>query len=116
METTETNDRPLGLRLLAVGLWIVTSVLSFLLITGVLDLITRIYAAFWGGSRFYGDAYWGIVTLRQLLSLPLALLSIGVIIGSGEYHVRHFNEPSSWALFARILAVEVALLMLTLML
>jgi hypothetical protein len=108
-EEERLTRKKTGLGVLAFILWAGTSAASFVLIPTVLDMVARIYAAFWGGSDFYGRSYWGIVAIRQFLAIPLAVLSIGVIIGGAEYHTKHFNRPASWKLFARTFAAEVAL-------
>ena len=102
--------------ILAIVLWAGTAAGGFLLIPAVLDLVIRSYARFWGDTNLYGRAYWGSVTLRNLLILPLASLYLVMVVGGAEYHSRHFNEMGSWRLFARTIAVEVSLFILSLML
>ena len=102
--------------ILAIVLWAGTAAGGFLLIPTVLDLVTRTYARFWGDTNLYGPAYWGAVTLRNLLILPLACLYLAMVIGGAEYHSRRFNETRSWRLFTRTIAVEVSLFILALML
>ncbi len=98
---------------LAVVLWGVTTVFGFVLISEILDLAMRIYAAFWGQPGAYTKAYWGAVTVRQLLVLPLAMAVIAVAIGGAEYHTRYVGTPASWRLFARTLAAELGVWLLT---
>ena len=102
--------------ILAIVLWAGTAAGGFWLIPAVLDLVTRIYARFWGDADLYGAAYWGAVALRNVLVLPLACLYLIMVIGGAEYHSRHFNETRSWLLFTRTIAVEVSLFILMLML
>lgn len=94
----------------AAGLWLLTSALSFVLIPTVLDMSTRIYAAFWGDYGFYGRSYWSAVALRQFLTFPMTLFALMVIIGGAEYHSRNLGSPASWRMFGRTLALELALL------
>jgi hypothetical protein len=96
---------------LAVLLWVLTSVLSIVLIPVTLDVISSIFAAFWGAATPLGGSYWSIVFIRQILLIPLAILSVAIVIGGAEYHVRAFNTERSWALFSRTLALEVAVLL-----
>ncbi len=96
----------------ALTLWALTSVLAFVLIPAVLEIVLKIYAAFWGSYGFYGEVYRTGVALRQLLVLPLGLLAVGVIIGGGEYHYRHVGDGRSWKLFSETLAVELAIILL----
>jgi hypothetical protein len=116
MSTTNFFNKTIVLRGLAIVLWIASSVLALYALNGAADVATAIYAAFWAGGGPYGDAYYSSVALRQAVILPGSLLIVVVIVGGLEYSVRHFNTPSSWRLFARILGAEAALLLLMAML
>ncbi len=102
-----------GAAALAVGLWGATTVLGFALISRTLDLAMRIYAAFWGQPGAYTKAYWGAVTVRQFLILPLTMAVIAIAIGGAEYHARYVGTPTSWRLFVRTLAAELGVWLLT---
>lgn len=113
---TETLEERAQLWPRAVGivsLWVVTSVLSVVLIPTTIDLVTRIYAAFWADYTAYGPSYWRGVALRQFLVLPLAVLSVIVIIGGAETYMRHAGTHRSWLFATRTLAVEVGLLIMS---
>lgn len=111
---TELNTKPNRLETIGtVALWALASVLTFVLIPALLDIVLKIYAAFWGSYGFYGETYQISVAVRQFLTLPLGLLAVGVIIGGAEYHYRHVGEIASWKLFAETLAVEAAFFLLS---
>jgi hypothetical protein len=108
-------NKTLILKGLTVVLWIVSSVLALFALNGAADVATAIYAAFWAGGGPYGNAYYSSVMLRQMVILPGSLLIVATIIGGLEYSLRHFNTPSSWRLFARILGAEAGILLLVAM-
>ena len=99
--------------LIALGIWIVTGIVGFWLIPTTLDLVMRIAAAFWAEYGFYGKDYWAAVAIRQLSILPLGTLYVALLVGSGEYYYRNYGKPESWKVCARIIAVEIALIVLT---
>jgi hypothetical protein len=96
---------------LAAALWVITSVLSVVMIPFVLDVVTRVFTAFWGTGLPGGESYWTIVPIRQILTLPLGMFAVVIIIGGAEYHSRALNTERSWRLFAVTLALEVALVL-----
>ena len=99
---------------IAFALWACTAVLGFVAIPTVLDMVLRVYAAFWGDYGFYGSDYRGALVLRNLLVFPLAFLWLAIAVGGGEYHYKHFGQPRSWRLFARTIAVEISIFALAL--
>jgi len=115
MTTRHFFNKTLVLRGLAVVLWIASSVLALLALHGAVDVTATIYAAFWAEGGLYGDAYGGAVALRQIVVLFGSLIVVATIIGGLEYSLRHFNTPSLWRLFARILGVEAGILLLAAM-
>ncbi len=112
MTTARLFHKPIVLKGLAVVLWIVTSILALYALNAAADVVATIYAAFWAAGGPYGDAYYSAVALRQVVILPGSLLVVAVIIGSLEYHLRHFNTHSSWRLFGYILGAESGILLL----
>ena len=48
-------------------------------------------------------------TLSMVVVLILALVYIGFIFITAEYHRKNFNTPASWRLFAETLIVEAAI-------
>lgn len=111
---SDVGRRAPWLPMLAVALWALTAVLSVVIIPAALDVVTRIYAAFWGGGAPLDSAYWGIVFVRQMLTIPLAVFAVVVIIGGAEIHLRNFNTERSWALLCRTLALQMAIALVAL--
>jgi hypothetical protein len=93
------------------ALWLITAVVGLLEINMVLTMATRIYAHFWGDFGFYGSI---IITnaIRQFMVIPLALVLIAGVIGSGEYTYRNFGKPGALKIFGWIIAVELSILVL----
>ncbi len=112
MQKLSTRFQNKGLVALAAGLWLTVSVLVFFVIPATLDLVMRIYAAFWADGGFYGRVYQSAVGLRQLLVLPLSVVAVAVIIGGAEYQFQHFNTRQAWRILARAFAIELSLLLL----
>jgi hypothetical protein len=103
-----------GTALLAFVLWAVTSIVGLVEIYIIREMVLRVYSRFFSDERAYGNDYWGGVALGNCLVVVLAILWIGLAIGAGEYHYKHLGEPRSWRLFARVIAVEVSILVLAL--
>jgi hypothetical protein len=97
--------------LIVFALWIITSVVGLLEINTVQAIALRAYAHFWGDFGFYGSTFVPDA-IRQLLVLPLALILIATVIGSGEYSYRKIGEPGVWKIFGWIIAVELSILVL----
>ena len=101
---------------IAIALWIITSGVGFWLMPEILNLALRVYAAFWAEYGFYGRDYWGGVFIRQILLMPIGALYLITVVGCSEYYARNYGQPGSWKVFARVIAVEVTLIVLTAML
>ena len=113
----EENDLPsksTGLRALGVILWAVTSVLAFLEILIVREIVLRIYVHFAATGGSYERAYGGGVLLGVGAAMTMGVVCVGIVIGGGEYHFRNFGQPKSWRLFGWTIAAEVAILVLAL--
>ena len=96
-------------------LWAVTSAASFLLILPVIEMTLRMYASFWGDYGLYSEAYFGAASLRQYMAMFLGMLALVAIVGGAEFHYRFFNTEKSWQFFARVIAVEISLFILTIL-
>jgi len=99
---------------LALVLWAFTSVVSFLEILTVRAIAIRMYAHFAMTYGFYAREYMGAHALGMGTLVVMGIVCIGVAIGCGEYHLKHFGQPQSWKLFSRTIAAEVAILVLPL--
>jgi hypothetical protein len=99
---------------LALGLWALTSVVSFLEILTVRAIVLRIYSHFAVTSGFYARNAMAAQALGMGTLVIMGIACLAVAIGCGEYHLNHFNQPGSWRLFERTIAVEVAIFILPL--
>ncbi len=93
--------------------WALSSAGAVALALSVLDMVLRIYAAFWGEYNTYGPDYWGAVFIRQILILAFGAICLALIVGSAEYYSRNYGTPKAWKMMTRVVAVEVALAVLT---
>jgi len=103
-----------GLRLLAIGLWALTSVVAFLEILTVREIAMRVYAHFAVTGDLFAREYWGGQTVGVGAAVIMGVLCVGIIIAAGEYHMKHFGQPRSWRLFGRTIAFELSILVLAL--
>ena len=103
-----------GLVVLAVVLWMLTSVVSFLEILTVRAIVLRIYGRFAITYGFYSRGLRPAQGLGAATVFVMAIACMGVAIGCGEYHLNNFGQPQSWKLFTWTIAAEVAILVLAL--
>ena len=101
-----------GTALVTFILWAFTAILGLFEIVIIRDMVLRVYARFFASGQAYGADYWGGVALGQVLVVILAIVWIGLVLGAAEYHYKHFGQPKSWRLFARVIAVQLAILVL----
>ncbi len=112
---SEGRSLPLGrvgTAIAVFALWLVTAVLGMFEILLIRDMVLRIFSRFFGDERAYGADYWGGVALGQIIVIVMAIVWIGLVIGAAEYHYKYYGQPRSWRLFARVIAVELAILVL----
>ena len=93
------------------ALWLFTAIVGLLEINTVLRMAVRVYGHFWGDFGFYGSVLFPN-SVRMFLIVPLALLLIVAVVGSGEYSYRNFGEPGVLRIFSWIIAVELSILVL----
>ncbi len=111
------RKQQLRLAPLAITIWIIISAVGFWLIPQLLDSSMLVFASFFGGTSYlYGRDYWGGTFLRSVIAVILGVLLLAVMIGSAEYYFRNLGKPGSWTAFARIIAVEISLIVLTVIL
>jgi hypothetical protein len=84
---------------LAILLWLVTAAAAAVDLYALRQLYVTLYFRF-GGTLEVAQA------TAQFLVLVLALVWIAFVIGTAEYHQRHFGRPASWKLFGWSLAAE----------
>jgi len=91
------NKRPnILLNLVTIILWLISSIVGFLLIIPILNSITRIYAAFFADPSPIGLAFFLGVSIRNIALFILAILLLIGSIGGAEHHFRNINTPTSW--------------------
>jgi hypothetical protein len=103
-----------SLRLLVIGLWALTSVVAFLEILTVREIVMRVYAHFAVTGGFSAREYWRGQTVGIGAAVIMGVLCVGIIIAAGEYHMKHFGRPRSWRLFGWTIAFELSILVLAL--
>jgi len=107
----EQQPRRIPAAVLAVVLWIATAVLGLLDILAARDIVIGISA------RSGGD-YWAAVNMANWSVnwsvVIMAFVWITVVIGGGEYHRSRVGQRSSWRLFRWTIAIEAAILVLSL--
>ncbi len=104
-----TQANTLVNRAVTLILWLASIALLIADIYFVRELFFAIYA------RFSTDAavalLWG-----NIIVIVAAVLVVGFIIASGEYHRKHHGKPRSWRLFAWTFGVGLAIPALALLL
>jgi hypothetical protein len=101
---------------LAGMLWLASVAFAIIEIVFVRDLVLGGYA--WAVSWVdptrtpYDEAFWGGVTLSNLLVLLLALGVVVLAVGTGEFHAKHVGTRRSWLLFAWVFGVELGIFLL----
>ena len=112
-----TSKQRLLQAVIAITLWIIISGFGFWLIPQLLDSSMMIFASFFSGTNpLYGRDYWSGTFLRSLIAVILGASLLAVVIGSAEYYFTNLGKPGSWTVFARIIAVEISLIVLTILL
>ena len=110
---TETKRTDKLLVILAVFLWLVSSIAAFFLILPILDSLITIYAAFWADPNPVGRAFFLGATIRNIGVIVLAVLFVIGVIGGAEYYTRHFNTPKSWHFMFMTFSIELCLFLFT---
>ena len=91
--------------MLALILWLGSAFIGLLDLLVIRDLAILAVFAFNGGRAQAG--------LIGILAVFVgALLYIGLVIGSGEYHYRNLGQPDSWKLFSIVLLSQLFILIL----
>ena len=94
--------------MMALGLWVITTVLAFWLMLVIREMILRIYIQYLPASPA------GAVVLGTWIWLPLGILFIAVAIGGAEFHYWRVGQPISWKVFGWTLLIQLGILVLAL--
>lgn len=86
-------------RVLALILWVITLILGLYDIYFSREIFYSLYARF---STTPQPA----VLMGNALIVVLAILYIGFVILTGEYHLKHVGKPESWKLFYQTFIVQ----------
>lgn len=104
-----TQANTLFNRVVTLVLWLASIALLIADIYFLRELFFAIYA------RFSTDAavalLWG-----NIIVMVAAVVAVGFIIASGEYHRKHHGKPRSWRLFAWTFGIGLAIPALALLL
>ncbi len=87
-------------------LWLGTAIIGLFDILAIVDLIIAAVVALGGSVREVAP----IVMLMTYMGG--GTLYILAVIGGGDYHLKHFGQPSSWKLFSLTLLVQLFILLL----
>lgn len=98
-------------------LWLASAVVGIWQIALIREMLFRLIARFSAIPQSEYEIFKQANLASALgtwLIVILTIIWIAVFIGSAEYHYRHFREPRSWRLFAWIIGVQLAILLLAL--
>ena len=99
----------------AIGLYILTFVLGVVAFLAARRIVLSTHVRLFPGdvqAAQVGDG--GLQLVNIITTMVLVVRLIAVLIGGFEYHFRRVGQESSWRLFARTLAGELAILLLAL--
>jgi hypothetical protein len=103
------NNRPKILNvlysLITFILWLGTAIVGLLAAFFTRQTALRIYGFFSGNLKVAS-------LIGSVLFALLMIIWLVYVIGSGEYHIKHVNQPRSWAIIAIGFGVELVLLIL----
>ncbi len=102
MLTVQAGANRTLLGILAVGLWMVAT-------AGTIASIYWLRQIFLGLSMLLTGRVMDAEAVTPMLVALFGLVATVVIIGSTEYHRRHFLKPGSWKLLAWMIGIEAAL-------
>jgi hypothetical protein len=109
MEPKRISPSALATGSLVFILWLATVLAAVVEILLVQSIVVSLYARF-------GDDYATGLLLRNVSAVIMGIVCMIFVIGSGEFHLRHAGQASSWKLFAWTVGVELAILIIYLVL
>ena len=89
-------------RILAFILWVVTVILGIVDIYFAREIFFALYARF---STEAGPA----VAIGDVIIVVAALIYLGFVVMTSEYHLKNVGKHESWDVFTRTLVVELAI-------
>lgn len=109
------KTKKLSAAVIALILWLLTGAIGFWQIALLRELYFTLFAYFTTGNLASYDAFIQSQTAgatSNFFIIALAIIWIAVFLGSAEYHWRHIGQASSWRLFSRVFAAELAIFLL----
>ncbi len=105
--TSDGAHKPVGwlVRLLAVLVWIVTSVFGLVEIYLGRQAFVRMYGRF--SDNIYASSVFG-----NVVTVILALAWLGYVVIAGEYNLRRIETGKGWSLYAWAVGIELLILIL----
>ena len=91
---------------IAFALWVLTAVLGVLNIIYIRMIALRTYI------RFVPDGANALSLINILVMIFMAFFFVAAVIGGAEYHRTRYGSSDSWKWFARVLALETAVMLL----
>ena len=110
LETTAEKRQRRISAFFAILLWVVTAVFGVLNIVFIRLVVLRTYL------RFVPDGQGALSLLNILILFSAAIVFVAAVIGGAEYHRTRYGTRQSWEWFARVLALETAVMLLPLFL
>ncbi|MBU2611484.1 MAG: hypothetical protein KJ606_11175 [Chloroflexi bacterium] len=89
-------------RILALVLWLISLVLGLFDIYFAREIFYAIYARF---STQAGPA----ILIGNAIIFIMAIVYLGLVVMTSEYHVRNVGKPESWNLFTKTIVAELAI-------
>lgn len=102
MLTAQQGSNRMLLSILALALWLIS-------IAGAIASIYWVRQIFLASVMTFGGRVLEAESIAPFLVAFVGLVVVVVIIGSTEYHRRHFLKAGSWRLFAWMIGIEAAL-------
>lgn len=99
MEKIRTVITP---RVLALVLWVITLILGLFDIYFAREIFYAIYARF---STQAGPA----IAIGNAIIYIMAIVYLGFVVMTSEYHVKNVGKPESWNLFTKTIVAELAI-------
>lgn len=89
-------------RILALVLWLISLVLGLFNIYFAREIFYAIYARF---STLAGPA----IAIGNAIIYIMAIVYVGFVVMTSEYHAKNVGKPESWNLFTKTLVVELVI-------
>lgn len=106
LETPDERRKRYTNGTIAFILWGITAVLGVLNIIYIRSIVLRTYI------RFVPDGANALSLINLLIMFAMFFFFVAAVIGGAEYHRTRYGTRQSWEWFARVLALETAVMLL----